>query len=531
VTETPKAPGTSLDRRKSSPVDPSALKDRVDGVLSQDRRQTDESLRTERHVTDNAVEASIEQQADEVLARERDRIDERVQQSRDVRDERTRASADVLPEVADTLEHAAGNLASVAEDLTDAARSLKGVPVPSAAGPNRAAGDSSERPPRPFISPEVGTDVVTTLGNIAESLAGVAGEGSKEESSPRDVPPEAAAPAVVEGLADVAESLADVVERVADERESADESVQEERVLLDHALDHERLRSDETIDAERHARRVLLAAERRRTDRHLVDEREDTDRAVEHALALMIEEQARRAHAENRVVSRDEFLAIVSHDLRSPLDVIAINAALLAQHAPGDETGAKLKKWARNISRAAGVMDRLLSDLLDVARFEGGEFRITTEVRDVLGVVKESVEAFAPLAAACGLSIDVESPVATTHAAYDYDRILQVLSNLLRNAIQFTPAGGSIVIALTPEPDGCRIAVSDTGRGIPDSQLDRIFERFQQLKVADRRGLGLGLYISKRIIDAHGGRIRVESQVGRGTTFSFTLKKGATGRS
>jgi signal transduction histidine kinase len=296
-------------------------------------------------------------------------------------------------------------------------------------------------------------------------------------------------------------------------------------------LDQERQRSEATIDAARRAHRIRVAAERQRTDRRLLGEREDTDRAVEHAFTLMIEEQARRAHAEDRVVSRDEFLAIVSHDLRSPLDVIGINAALLAQHAAGDETGAKFKKWARNIARAAGVMDRLLSDLLDVARFEGGEFRITTKVRDVLGVVKESVEAFAPLAAAGGLTIDVESPVATIDAAYDYDRILQVVSNLLRNAIQFTRGGGSIVISLTPEPDGCRIAVSDTGRGIPESQLDRIFERFQQLKVADRRGLGLGLYISKRIIDAHGGRIWVESQVGRGTTFSFTLKNGATGRS
>jgi signal transduction histidine kinase len=513
-----KASDTSRGR-KSSPGEFSGLNDRVDGVLAEDRRETDESLRTERHISDNVAEVAIEQHADEVLARERSRIDEGLQRVRQQRDDRTRASASVLPAVADTLEHAAGNLASVAEDLTQAAESLKSVP-------SGLEGERDVPAPaaRQVVVPEVGQEVVATLGDIAQSLAGVASLAPNEAKRVANLAAETTAPAVVEGLADVAESLADVAGRVADERQVADESLQEERALLDGLLDEERLRSDETLDAERHARRLLLAAQRRRTDRQLLGEREDTDRAVENALTMLIEEHVRRARAEDRIASRDEFLAIVSHDLRSPLDVIVINAALLSRHAPADESGARLKRWAGNIAKSAGVMDRLLSDLLDVARLEGGEFRITKEERDVLSVVHEAVDAFTPLAVARGLRLDVEAPARPVRAAYDYDRVLQVLSNLLRNAIQFTPAG-SIVVAVTLEPDGVCLAVRDTGRGIADSQLERIFERFQQVKVADRQGLGLGLYISKRIVDAHGGRIWVESQVGRGTTFSFTLGK------
>src|ERR1700752_3248908 len=105
---------------------------------------------------------------------------------------------------------------------------------------------------------------------------------------------------------------------------------------------------------------------------------------------------------------------------------------------------------------------------------------------------------FAALASQQGLRLDADLPAAAVPALYDYDRMSQVLSNLIRNAIQFTGPGGSILVSLTPLVGGCRIAVSDTGRGIVESQLTRIFERFHRVNVAVRRGLGLGLYISKR---------------------------------
>jgi signal transduction histidine kinase len=257
-------------------------------------------------------------------------------------------------------------------------------------------------------------------------------------------------------------------------------------------------------------------------------ERHDTDEAVHHSIELLQLEQDAREHAEDRVLTRDEFLAIVSHDLRSPLDVIVINAALLGENAPPGPVQARLQKWAKNIERSAGSMERLLSDLLDVARFEGGDFAIRPQLHDAVGLVKASVETFAPLASHYGLRLDVDIPAEPVMASYESDRMVQVMSNIVRNAIQFTRPGGSIVISLTPLPDGCRIAVSDTGQGIREQELSKIFERFRQLKAGDRRGLGLGLYIAKRIVDAHRGKIWVESAVGRGSTFFIDLPDGET---
>ena len=122
-----------------------------------------------------------------------------------------------------------------------------------------------------------------------------------------------------------------------------------------------------------------------------------------------------------------------------------------------------------------------------------------------------------------GVSLRIEAPAGRVPAHFDHARILQVLSNLVRNALQFTPSGGAITLRVAAEPHGCRIDVSDTGAGIPADELQRIFERFHQVGNTDRRGLGLGLYISKAIVDAHGGRIWAESEIGRGSRFSFTL--------
>jgi signal transduction histidine kinase len=324
-------------------------------------------------------------------------------------------------------------------------------------------------------------------------------------------------------MADVAGSLSEVAAKVAEERELADVSMLEERTLLDRLLEKERTESAETVDFERRERRTLLAAARHLTDERLARERHDTDEAVRHSLELLEREQRARAHAEDRILTRDELLAIVSHDLRSPLDVIVINAALLGGNAPAGELRARYVRWARNIERAAAAMDRLLADMLDVARFDGGDFQIVPTRQDAARLVRDSVETFASLASQQGLRLDADLPAVAVPAVYDHDRMFQVLSNLLRNAIQFTTAGGSVLVSLTPLVGGCRIAVSDTGRGIPESQLTRIFERFHRLNAADRRGLGLGLYISKRIVDAHRGDIWAESQVGRGSTFYVKL--------
>jgi signal transduction histidine kinase len=475
----------------------------VEDSLSRARAETDSNLREERHVTDEVVVDRLEREMEDELARQRSHIDDEVERTREALDERLRASAETLPVVADTLAEAAESLTEVAEHLADAATALKDLP--------------SSRLDHEDMSVE---HMATALSEIADSLTGAAGI---EDEPARPDPPVHGAPKVVARMADVAESLSDVAARVAEERELADISMLEERALLDRLLDKEREQSDQAVDFERRERQTLLAAARHRTDERLARERHDTDHAMRHSFDLLQREQAAREHAEDRILTRDELLAIVSHDLRSPLDVIVINAALLAGNPPPGELGARYLKWARSIERSAGVMDRLLADLLDVARFDGGEFAVVLHEHDAVGLVKECVETFAPLASHHGIRLDVDLPASPVSARYDHDRMVQVLSNLLRNAIQFTKAGGAITISLTVLANGCRIAVSDTGRGIPEGQLTRIFERFHRVNVADRQGLGLGLYISKRIIDAHRGAIWVESQVGRGSTFFITL--------
>ena len=494
--------GSRIAETSIAVIDPES-ENRADDSLARARADTDSDLRQERHVTDEVVLDRLEREMDDALSRQRDRIDEHVERSRDVLDERLRASAEALPVVADTLAEAAESLTEVAEQLADAANSLKDLPSPRI--------DHEE------IDAE---DVAAALSDIASSLTEAAGIDNAPAAPERSAP---STPKVVARMADVADSLSDVAARVAEERELADISMIEERAILDRLLDREREQADQAVDFERRERQALLAAARHRTDDRLARERHDTDDAMRHSFALLRQEQMAREHAEDRILTRDELLAIVSHDLRSPLDVIVINAALLAGNPPPGELGARYVRWARSIERSAGVMDRLLSDLLDVARFDGGEFRVLPQDHDAVSLVKECVETFAPLASHHGIRLDVELPPSPVSARYDHDRMVQVLSNLLRNAIQFTKAGGSVMISLTALANGCRIAVTDTGRGIPEGQLTRIFERFHRVNVSDRQGLGLGLYISKRIIDAHRGEIWVDSHVGRGSTFFITL--------
>jgi signal transduction histidine kinase len=142
---------------------------------------------------------------------------------------------------------------------------------------------------------------------------------------------------------------------------------------------------------------------------------------------------------------------------------------------------------------------------------------------DAILLVRETVEAFQPAAAAKGISLDSDVARDSLLARFDHERILQVLANLLSNAIKFTPEGGRISIRVEPAQEEVRFSVTDTGPGITEESLGRIFERFWQVRASDKRGLGLGLYISKCIVEAHGGRIWAESKPGAGSSFFFTL--------
>ena len=275
-----------------------------------------------------------------------------------------------------------------------------------------------------------------------------------------------------------------------------------ERVREDQVLQDERAYADELLREERAEHLALLSRERQETDKDLSHERELSDDAL---------------------ATRDEFLGIVSHDLRNLLNAIVGSAALIEKGALQPNLVEQVVTHARRIQRAGARMNRLIGDLVDVASIEAGVLAVTREVGDPATVVNEAVDTFQVQAAAAGVSLVAEIVPPLSLAAFDAARILQVLTNLLSNAIKFTPAHGSIIVRVERVGDEIRFAVSDTGVGIATDKLEAVFVRFLQVAENDRRGIGLGLYISKAIVQGHGGRIWAESQIGQGSTFRFTL--------
>jgi PAS domain S-box-containing protein len=239
--------------------------------------------------------------------------------------------------------------------------------------------------------------------------------------------------------------------------------------------------------------------------------------------AALSVENARLFHAaEHATRARDEMLGVVAHDLRNPLNTIAMGAGLLSELIP--PTQASLRKQVEIMSRAADRMNRLIQDLLEVRRIESG--RLALEPRPALpsALVTDAVEMLRPLASAASLALETEVTNDTPPVLADTPRVQQVLSNLVGNAIKFTPAGGRVVLRAEPlARSEVRFAVADTGPGILPENLPHVFGQYWQARRNDRRGIGLGLAIAKGIVEAHGGRIWVESQVGSGSNFYFTL--------
>jgi len=175
------------------------------------------------------------------------------------------------------------------------------------------------------------------------------------------------------------------------------------------------------------------------------------------------------------------------------------------------------------IKRSSGIMDRMITDLLDIKRIESGKLILKKYRCDIYEILRECKDLFAPIVAKKSLSMIIRPGAKPVFADIDHDRILQVLSNLIGNAIKFTPNQGHITLALRKTAIDIEVSVIDTGPGIPEQKRSQIFEKFSQVDSHDRRGLGLGLFISKWLIEAHKGRIWVDSEVGKGSTFIFTL--------
>jgi signal transduction histidine kinase len=230
-------------------------------------------------------------------------------------------------------------------------------------------------------------------------------------------------------------------------------------------------------------------------------------------------ERAARATAQDAVRQRDEVLAIVAHDLRNPLNRILLSAAMLKE-----ETGTEMTARALDvIRRAVRGMDNLVRDLLDVSRLEAGGLRLERSRVPVPALVAELVDSFEDVARSRGVQLEGSADEALPEVEADRQRLLQALSNLLDNALRLTPAGGAVAVAAARAQDYAEFRVRDTGPGMPAEQVPHLFDRFWQGSRERRGGAGLGLSIVKGIVEAHGGRIFVETAVGQGTTFRLWI--------
>jgi signal transduction histidine kinase/ActR/RegA family two-component response regulator len=235
--------------------------------------------------------------------------------------------------------------------------------------------------------------------------------------------------------------------------------------------------------------------------------------------ASALQKQAAYDGLQRDVHARDDVMGVVAHDLQNPLNVISMAANMLLQRVPEQSARRPIERIVRSVQRAT----RLLRDLLDVSAIEEGHFAVERRRLDPTALILSALESQQSLAADASVitATDLSPSLPTIEA--DEERLLEVLENLIGNAIKFTNPGGTITVGACCEGGEIKIWVADNGSGIPAQQLPHIFDRFWQAKRADRRGTGLGLTICKGIVEAHDGRIWAESDLGKGTCLYFTL--------
>ncbi len=247
------------------------------------------------------------------------------------------------------------------------------------------------------------------------------------------------------------------------------------------------------------------------------NEREDS------AVLLLDKEIASHLKTKELLSLLEGFLAIVSHDLKNPLGAISACAEMVLKGASNEKLGPETKGWVRFIKRNADTSLRMISDILDMERIANGKLEIHPEKNQLASIIRYVMDSFSHMASVKRIEIQFIPDEKCGHIFCDRDRILQVLSNLLSNAVKFTPEQGAVLIKTEVTDNEVLISVCDTGPGIPSEKISTVFERYEQLKSKNRSGLGLGLFISKTLIEAHGGKIWVESKIGQGTQFYFTI--------
>jgi signal transduction histidine kinase len=222
------------------------------------------------------------------------------------------------------------------------------------------------------------------------------------------------------------------------------------------------------------------------------------------------------------VRTREEIVSIVSHDLKNPLGAILLALGILKRRLLREGADGKVVDSIGNIENSARRMSRMIDDLLDLSRIQAGTLPIQKEIFDLKGLAVEIVEQLRPIAERKQLALDsVAGP--PLKVIGDRDRIAQVVSNLVGNAIKFTPDGGRIAVRIQSEAGRAQMSVADSGPGISREHLPHVFEKLWQAPETAAGGTGLGLYIARGIVDAHGGQISVDSRTGEGSEFRFTI--------
>jgi signal transduction histidine kinase len=245
-----------------------------------------------------------------------------------------------------------------------------------------------------------------------------------------------------------------------------------------------------------------------------------TARDVTTRMAADAERRAALDTARRAVRQRDDVLAIVSHDLRNTLNIFRLTAATLADELPHDTAAAR--ELVTRLEQQASSMSRLVDDLVDVARIDAGSLRIVRTRCDARALAEDALANVQPLATRKGVTLEAHLPPAGTFVECDRRRMLQVFANVLGNAVKFTD-DGAVRLDVAAEEREVRFSISDTGAGISPEHLPHLFERYWQAHEGERSGAGLGLYIARGIVEAHGGRIWAESTPGKGSRISFTL--------
>jgi PAS domain S-box-containing protein len=240
-----------------------------------------------------------------------------------------------------------------------------------------------------------------------------------------------------------------------------------------------------------------------------------------HRAGLAIEHGQLYDRAQEAIRAREEVLGVVSHDLRNPLSTIHLSAELLLD--AGEERRAENVQSLERIRRVSKQMDQMIGDLLDMSSIESGSFAVERSRHAVAALVEEARDLLQPLGEEKWIRLECQLDSDVSDVDIDSRQILRVFSNLVGNAIKFTPEGGRITVGASKHGAEVQFSVADTGPGIPSEHIPHVFDRYWQARSGDRRGAGLGLAIAKGIVEAHGGRIWVESGENGGAVFRFSV--------